>query len=275
MSIKNNSIAQLTVYPIKSTAGIDMSSVYVDALGMAFDRRFIIANNNGDMYTARKYPQLLQVKSTITEGGLKLYYKDKQGVSVNYAEISSNLHNGIIWGDEFNGYQASKEVNQWFSDIVGDNVFLLHLNKDAIRFGKKAQQQVSFADAYPVLIIGTASLAELNKRSPITHSMRQFRPNIVVETNQPFIEDTWSKIAINDTIIQLTEPCARCVLTTINPKTSEKFANAEPVKTLTTFRKSADNAIHFGMNANVEVTGLIACGGAIEVISHRETVGYI
>lgn len=269
---KIHTVAQLSVYPIKSTAGIDISSVYTDMLGMAFDRRFIIANVNGDMFTARKYPQLLQVKSALTEKGMQLSYKDKPSISVNYDDISTNLHNGIIWGDNFNGYQANDAVNQWFSDIVDDKVLLLHMHKDANRFGSKAQQLVSFADAYPLLIIGTASLAELNKRSPITHSMRQFRPNIVVETNQPFIEDTWQKIAINGTVIQLTEPCARCVLTTINPKNSEKFANAEPIKTLTTFRKSSDNAIHFGMNANVEVTGVISVGDEIEVISKQETV---
>ncbi len=58
------------------------------------------------------------------------------------------------------------------------------------------------------------------------------------------------------------KPCARCVLTTINPSTSEK--GKEPLTTLATYRKSG-NKILFGQNVVVHQEGVIRAGDEIVI----------
>jgi uncharacterized protein YcbX len=103
----------------------------------------------------------------------------------------------------------------------------------------------SFSDAYPLLLIGQASLDDLNKRLAEPVPMNRFRPNIVVEGWEPYEEDTIRKFSIGDVEFEAVKPCARCVLTTINQDTAEK--GKDPLKTLASYR-SRNNKVLFGQN---------------------------
>ena len=53
---------------------------------------------------------------------------------------------------------------------------------------------------------------------------------------EPFSEDKWTYIKINDTIFRNARLCARCVMTTIDPETGQVDQLEEPLKTLKSFR---------------------------------------
>jgi uncharacterized protein len=106
-------------------------------------------------------------------------------------------------------------------------------------------QMVSFADAYPFLVIGEASLADLNSRLEIPVPMNRFRPNLVFSGGTPFCEDGWRDFNIGDQPFRAVKPCARCIMTTIDQQTTTK--NAEPLRTLASYRKQ-DNKVLFGQN---------------------------
>ena len=57
---------------------------------------------------------------------------------------------------------------------------------------------VSFADAYPFLIIGEKSLEDLNSRLAAPVPMNRFRPNFVFDGGTPFIEDTFNYFKIGN-----------------------------------------------------------------------------
>jgi uncharacterized protein len=65
--------------------------------------------------------------------------------------------------------------------------------------------------------------------------MTRFRPNLVVEGAAPFAEDTWERLRIGEVTFRQTEPCDRCVLTTIDPDTLDK--GHEPTRTLARHRR--------------------------------------
>ena len=117
---------------------------------------------------------------------------------------------------------------------------------------------VSFADGYPFLIIGEASLDELNQKISEREpnevslpkesgqiSMRRFRTNFIFSGGQPFEEDTYQNFKIGDVDFLGVKPCARCVLTTRDPDTGTK--GKEPLDTLATFRQ-VGHKIFFGQN---------------------------
>jgi len=127
----------------------------------------------------------------------------------------------------------------------------------------------SFSDGYPLLIIGQASLNDLNNRLHEPVPMNRFRPNIVFTGGQPFDEDRMQHIRINAIDLYGVELCARCVVTTIDQTTGTKAK--EPLKTLAGYRVS-NNKIYFGQNIIFKQTGLISKGDAIEMIASKPPV---
>ena len=106
-------------------------------------------------------------------------------------------------------------------------------------------ESVSFADGMPFLLIGQASLDDLNSRLDDPVSMNRFRPNLVFAGGSPFQEDEWDTIMIGNARFKITKPCARCVVTTVDQQTGQK--SKEPLATLATFR-NVDGKVMFGQN---------------------------
>ena len=110
---------------------------------------------------------------------------------------------------------------------------------------------VSFADGYPFLIIGEASMNDLNNRlkngtnpeSPL--SSRRFRANFIFSGGEPYQEDQFSNFKIGEVDFKGVKKCARCVLTTRDPDTCIK--GKEPLQTLTTYRQIGTKIL-FGQN---------------------------
>ncbi|MDP5141050.1 MAG: MOSC domain-containing protein, partial [Spirosomaceae bacterium] len=76
-------------------------------------------------------------------------------------------------------------------------------------------------------------------------------------------EDVVKNFTVNNVKLCGVKPCARCVMTTIKPGTTEK--GTEPLKTLSTYRK-VGNKILFGQNVLVHKTGEVSVGNEIELI---------
>jgi uncharacterized protein YcbX len=144
--------------------------------------------------------------------------------------------------------------------------------------------QVSFADGYPQLVIGEASLADLNSRlagetPAVRLEMNRFRPNIVVSGSGAFAEDDWKVMKFGDALFRSTKPCARCVITTVDQATGE-FTGKDPLKTLATYRLAKDvipdrfeslgmspTAVCFGQNLIAESIGsTVKVGDAVTVV---------
>jgi uncharacterized protein YcbX len=126
---------------------------------------------------------------------------------------------------------------------------------------KVNDEHVSFADAYPFLIIGQSSLDDLNSRLGQPLPINRFRPNFVFEGGEPYVEDNWRNLRIGDARFVGVKLSDRCVMTTVDQVTAEK--GAEPLKTLATYRKW-NNKIYFGQNlVSLDHDKLVAVGDHI------------
>ena len=56
-------VRSIHVYPIKSTAGIDLSSAAIDERGFAHDRRWMVVDEGGRFLTGREIPKLVLVRA--------------------------------------------------------------------------------------------------------------------------------------------------------------------------------------------------------------------
>ncbi|PSU00050.1 hybrid-cluster NAD(P)-dependent oxidoreductase [Photobacterium iliopiscarium] len=268
-------LSQIHVYPVKSTAALTQSHAWVEKQGLAFDRRFMVASDEGAMITARKYPQMVKITATLTMTGLVLQYPNKTDLVLQYADFAMVDVPATVWNDNFSAYTTTVIANQWFSDIIGHSVQLLFCGQQSNRVRSKIGHNVSFADGYPLLVISEASLAALNERSRDHHTMAQFRTNLVVSNTDAFAEDEWKRIRIGEVEFEIVKPCARCILTTVDPLTGEFNALKEPLKTMATFRADAAGDVFFGQNLVALNEGMIRAGDVIEVLETQPKQVYV
>jgi uncharacterized protein YcbX len=135
---------------------------------------------------------------------------------------------------------------------------------------------VTFADGYQVLVTTTGSLqavnADMAARGEGSVGMDRFRPNIVIDHDEPFADDGWEAIEIAGVRLDLVKPCARCIMITQDQETGSR-EGANPMTALGRIRMSADRRVPgpvFGWNAVPRSTGLIKVGDPVSVVSTRE-----
>lgn len=269
-----STLSQINVYPVKSVSGVSLSSAWVEKQGLMFDRRFMLALADGSMVTARKYPHMVTVKSTLTADGLILTAPGHDPLRLRYSEFKMQPTPATVWSDDFSAYTTTDDADDWFSAVLGQRVELLFCGEQSNRVREKLGHNVSFADGYPLLVISDASLAELNRRSPENHSMDQFRTNLVVSTDEPFAEDSWKRIRIGDVEFEAVKPCERCILTTVDVETGEFRPTKEPLRTLSQFRANKFGGVFFGQNLVALNEGTIQQGDQVEVLEYKAKESY-
>ncbi|QHT71881.1 MOSC domain-containing protein [Rhodocytophaga rosea] len=242
-------LSEINIYPIKSLGGISLSSARIEERGLQFDRRWMLVDAQKQFMTQRKIHKMALIKASLHDSHLQVDMMGKSALHIPFLPQTDETATVTIWDDTCQGVIVSQEANEWFSDALQMPCKLVYMPDNSIREVDhryaKNNEIVSFADAYPFLLIGQASLDDLNQRLPEAVPMNRFRPNLVVTTDIPFAEDRWKSIRVGDTIFHLAKPCARCVLTTIDQQTGN--AGKEPLKTLSGYR-TINNKVLFGQN---------------------------
>lgn len=268
-------VSNLTVYPIKSSAGIDLSNAWLDELGLSFDRRFVLTETNGRFITARTDPRICLIQVNLTATGLKLIAPDMPVLAIEYNRFSDNYQDIRVWQDTIAAQHCLVEYDRWFSQYLGRDCQLHYFGEQSKRQVKDKTNDLSFADGYPVLLIGQASLDELNTRLPSPVTMSQFRPNIVVEGTEAFQEDQWAQVRIGEVEFEVTKPCTRCDFTTVDPDTAEFHPKREPINTLKQYRKAKKGGILFGQNLVPLNQGQIKQGDTLTIVSTKAAPEFV
>ncbi|MGY3919687.1 MOSC N-terminal beta barrel domain-containing protein [Aeromonas eucrenophila] len=262
------------LYPIKSTAGMPLTRALVTEEGLQGDRRYMVVKPDGSFITARTHPQLQLVVAAPVEGGLQLRYPGLEPLSLQEQAFSLAPQATGVWGDSFQALHTQDRADAWLSRVAGEPVRLLWLGERSDRFRAKTGTRVSFADGYPLLLIGQASLEDLNLRSDALHQMSQFRTNLVASGARPFEEDGWKRIRIGEVEFLVAKPCSRCIMTTVEPGSDRFNALKEPLATLTRYRRGEDGEVYFGQNLVALNEGWIEAGSEIEVLERARPPVY-
>ena len=256
-------ITELRVYPLKGARGVSVASARVQPRGLAGDRRWMLADDQGHFLQQRVLPQMAGLGARIVaDGVLQVSADDHATLTVPVPSGSERL-TVTVWGDQVHAADAGSEAAGWFSTVLGVPCRLVYMDAAARRpvdpkYGL-VDADVSFADTMPLLLASEASLADLNRRLPEAITMDRFRPNVVVDGRQPWAEDRWGRLRIGDVSFQATHPCKRCIVTTIDQRTGTPAADREPLRTLATFRRT-DGGVLFGMNLAPRQAGTIRVG---------------
>jgi len=264
-------LSALHLFPIKSCAPLILDRATVEARGLVHDRRWMVVDAQAKFITGREVAgmTLLRAEPLDALGTLSLQAPGMPALVL--APPASGVRKTVtVWSSTVDALPADPAANAWISTFLQRPAELVYMDDAAVRAvdPKYAQPQdvVSFADAYPLLLISQAALDLLNSKLAAPVPMLRFRPNLVVAGTTPHAEDEWKRIRIGEVEFDLVKLCTRCVFTTVDFERGERDPSGEPLRTLITYRRSP-NGVIFGQNLIPRGTGTLHVGDPVEVLA--------
>lgn len=269
-------VSGLFLYPVKSLRGFSVPQAEIDDLGFVGDRRFLVIDRDNRFLTQRNVPRMTLVATALDAAALTLSAEGAGTIRVpRPPDASAPRRIVAVWRSEgLETEDCGDAVAAWLSQVLQLSCRLVRIGPDYVRPVLKPAahrgDRVSFADSVPFLVLGEASLNDLNDRlaargeEPVP--MNRFRPNIVLADTGAFAEDTWPRFRIGGVTFRAAGPCSRCPVTTTDQFTGER--GKEPLRTLATYRRDATDPtdVMFGQNVIHETkSGLIRVGDCVDL----------
>jgi uncharacterized protein YcbX len=254
-------LSGLYVYPVKSCAGIAVDEALLIETGLEFDRAWMLVDDTGRFLSQRTVPRMALIRPTLRYQDMVLRAPGMLALHVllDTVEEPVRVH---VHNDEVKAYDMGALAAQWFSDFLGRPVRLVRFDPDQKRLSSKRwtgdiDAENQFADAFPLLVTSTASMAELNRRLALQEvpamGPERFRPNLVIDGLDAHGEDVLDELRFDTdegpVVLKLVKPCTRCTIPNVDPATGEQ--GHQPGDTLAGYRADPrmDGAITFGMDA--------------------------
>lgn len=263
-------VLELYRYPVKSLRGHGVSSAAIEIMGMAGDRRWMVVDKDGHFLTIRQIPAMTTIDVEHRDEGIVLKHDQHGSQAVETPSPGAALRPVKVWKDTVAARPAGAAAGAYLSAILGRSVDLVYFDDPQNRpvdpeFGQPGDY-VGFADGFPLLVATKGSLDYLNGHLANPVEMARFRPNIVLDAEGAWPEDSWRTIRIGQVVMRIAKPCSRCVITTRDPRSGEQPDPREPLQTLGKIHRSAKGGIIFGQNAIPNNAGTVSIGDAVEVM---------
>jgi uncharacterized protein YcbX len=268
-------ISQLYIYPIKSLGAVSLTEAVVEKEGLRGDRRFMLVDMSGKFITQRTRPELTRFRLEESANGFLV--KDtvtNQEKELVWEPLLGNLLAVEIWEDQLLAHEVEDGWSDWFSTALSQEVKLVRISADNPRtmdakYQTDLAKNTSFADALPLLLISSGSYTALEQRMEEPLDQLRFRPNIVVDATEPFVEDTWAEIKLDMVTLSGAKSCARCPLVNVNPLSG--VSDKVILKTLASFR-TVNHKVYFGQQFVPSSLGKIRVGMEVQLIRSKDAI---
>ena len=217
-------------YPVKSMGGEPLASVVLDQRGLTGDRWWAVTDDEGHLASGKSSRR----------------FRRRDGVFDYRAATSPE------------GVAVTGPRGTWAAGDPGLDVELAAVLGDGCRVAEESG--TPHQDAGAVSLVGTASLAWCAERWGIDADPRRLRANLVVETTEPFVEETWvgREIEAGTARLRIVERVERCRMIDL-----AQDGVATPSRWLK--RLSDERDLSLAVYADVTRPGTISVGDAIVV----------
>jgi hypothetical protein len=269
-------IASLHTYPVKGCHRLDHDEARVEPIGLAGDRRWMVVDADGTGVTQRESQLLTALRPQSRPGGLTLRATGGRPPLDVTEPVGGDAAQVRVFRSKpyLSARLADGDAHAWLTALLGRPVRLVWLaDPDARQVNAphaRPGDRVSLADACPLLVTTTASLARLNVwladdgDPPVP--MTRFRPNVVVDTDTPWVEDDWigRRLLLGDTELRVTNACGRCVVTGVDQESGHR--GRQPLRALGRHRRVGTDLI-FGVHLVPDRPGTVRVGDTAQLLS--------
>jgi uncharacterized protein YcbX len=260
-------LSQLVFYPIKSCAGIPLSSATLTGTGLMHeqihDREWMLIDDDGNFLTQREYPKMALIEPCLRGETLELHAPGmpRLDIALDLPDPAEAPKRAVkLWQHELAAYDGDSMTRGWFSQFLGASCQLVRFHPEAhhpVNPARTGGRDIGtlFSDGYPLLLIGQASLDDLNQRllaiGRAALPMDRFRPNLVIDGAEAHDEDHAARLILGNAEIRPVKPCPRCPVPSIDQLTG--IPGPDPLDVLRTYRAGVGgiSGIGFGMNCIV------------------------
>jgi uncharacterized protein YcbX len=175
-------LAQIWRFPVKAMGGESLQSALVDQRGLVGDRWFAIHTDDGKFACGKNSRRFRQHDEVFDFASRT----DGDGV--------------VVRGRGGEWRAGDPELDRVLSEATGASLSI------------QPEGEAPHHDAMPVSIVGTASLDWCARELRADAKSNRLRVNLVVETDEPFVEETWlgSQLAIGDVVLDVVRRNTRC-----------------------------------------------------------------
>jgi uncharacterized protein YcbX len=173
-------LQEIRRYPVKSMGGESLDSVALERRGLVGDRAFAVVDAEGKLASG-KHSQRFRRRDAVFEFAART---TADGVRVS--------------GRDGDWAAPSEELDAVLGAAMGDPVSVL------------PETTTPHFDAGAVSLVGTASLSWCREHLGVDADRRRIRPNLVVETDEPFVEETWAAVELGEVALSVVERIERC-----------------------------------------------------------------
>lgn len=273
-------LLQLNVHPLKSGAIRPLATTTAHPAGLADDRTWMIVDGDGRLVSAREAPRLFTVVAdtpttdATLSAGLRLRAPGMRDLEVPVPDAEPV--DVRLFSLDLRARPSGAEADAWLRTVLArDDVRLVWCHAPEQRTLQPGFSQpgdhAAFPDAFPVTIASLASMRRLNdwileraleqgEPAPDPLPIDRFRANLVVDGDEPFAEDGWSRVVVGDVAFRVGKPVGRCVMATLDPTTLT--TSQEPTRTLARHRK-VDGKTLFAVHLVPEESGRISVGDEV------------
>ncbi|EQC36823.1 hypothetical protein SDRG_05655 [Saprolegnia diclina VS20] len=251
-------VAAITLFPIKSCAGLSVSSWPLGPRGLLYDREWAIVDPvSGKALRQKDAARLTQIQPTIdlTTNELVMHCGALTPLRLPLTYAPSTLQRLTVCATACDGGLYDSLVAAWCTKALDRPCTLA-------RVAPTSTTAVGFANEAPYLLLSRGSVADMNGRMKTPVSEAVFRANIVIDGCRPYEEDSWKVVRVGDTRFDVLGPCSRCSMINIDPTTGA-FSPA-PLQTLASYRRERAK-IFFGqfLRQQSNATVLLAVGDRV------------
>lgn len=234
--------------PIKGMRHLVRDRLHLDERGPVGDRAFCVVDpGRARVLRTVQHPSLIAVVARLEDGLLSMTFPSGERVEAEPSPTGESVACDY-WGRTVDLELREGPHSSALSDHLGQDVRLAAAPRGGVVF------------AAPVTIVGTASLRDLAQRTghdSLVEEAARFRATLVVETDEPWVEDSWlgAEVAVGDARLRIGGPIPRCAVIDHHPATGVK--DARLLKALARQRptNSAGEPM-FGVYAEVVSPGL-------------------
>ncbi|MDV3308138.1 MAG: MOSC domain-containing protein [Cyclobacteriaceae bacterium] len=259
-------LSEIWTYPVKSLGGVSLPSAAILSKGLEHDRRWMLVSEDDTLLTQRSHPRMALFKTSLHRDHVEVRFAGDV-LQIPFEIPAHEGQRARVWNDEVFAIPMGAEYDRWFSARLEVGCRLLAFPEDKPRPVEPGytdeEVHVRLQDAFPFLVIGQASLDELNKRLDTPVPMNRFRPNLVFTGGLPHEEDTWKEVSIGGHTFTATRQCVRCTLPGVDQEPG--IPGKEPLRALASYRKTG-NKVMFGMNLIGPTHGELRVGDEIRVL---------